>query len=40
MSYKPGTVLIRRKITRCGAVVPIGGVVKLLTRLTIDATGY
>lgn len=40
MSYKPGTVLIRRKITSGGAIIPIGGVVKILTRLTIDVTGY
>ena len=40
MSYKLGTTLIRRKITKGGAAIPIGGVVKLLTRLTIDATGY
>lgn len=40
MSYKLGTTLIRRKITSGGAVIPIGGVVKILARLTVDATGY
>ena len=40
MLYKPGTVLIRRKITRGGAIMPIGGVVKVINRLTIDGTGY
>ena len=40
MSYKPGTVLIRRKITSGGAVVPIGGVVKVITLSTLNSTGY
>lgn len=40
MSYKPGTVLIRRKITRGGAIAPIGGVVKVLRRLITEGTGY
>lgn len=39
MSYKLGTTLIRRKITSGGAVIPIGGVVKTLTQLTVDSTG-
>jgi hypothetical protein len=39
MSYKPGTVLIRRKITSGGAIIPIGGVVKILTQSPIDSTG-
>ena len=40
MSYKPGTVLIRRKITHGGAIIPIGGVVKVLERWILDSTGY
>ena len=39
MSYKPGNVLIRRKITRGGVIIPIGGVVKVLERWTLDSTG-
>ena len=39
MSYKPGTTLIRRKITSGGAIIPIGGVVKVLERWTLDSTG-
>ena len=39
MSYKPGTILIRRKITSGGAITPIGGVVKVLIRLTTEGTG-
>lgn len=39
MSYKLGTTLIRRKITHGGAVIPIGGVVKILTQSEIDSTG-
>ena len=39
MSYKPGTVLIRRKITSGGAIIPIGGVVKVLERWTLDSSG-
>ena len=40
MSYKPGTTLIRRKITSGGGIIPIGGVVKIITQFTIDGTGY
>ena len=40
MEYKPGTVLVRRKITRGGAIIPIGGVVKVLERWALDSTGY
>ena len=40
MSYKLGTTLIRRKITSGGAIIPIGGVVKVLIRLTTEGTGY
>ena len=39
MSYKLGTTLIRRKITSGGAIIPIGGVVKILTQLTLDSEG-
>lgn len=39
MSYKLGTTLIRRKITHGGAIIPIGGVVKILTQSAIDSTG-
>ena len=39
MSYKLGTTLIRRKITSGGAIIPIGGVVKVLNTLTIDGAG-
>lgn len=38
MSYKLGTTLIRRKITHGGAIIPIGGVVKILTQSAIDST--
>jgi hypothetical protein len=40
MSYKLGTTLIRRKITCGGDIIPIGGVVKVLMRLTTEGTGY
>ena len=40
MMYRVGTVLIRRKITSGGAIIPIGGVVKVLKRWTLDPTGY
>ena len=39
MSYKPGTTLIRRKITSGGTIIPIGGVVKILTQPTIVSEG-
>lgn len=39
MSYKLGTTLIRRKITHGGAIIPIGGVVKILTQSEIGSTG-
>ena len=38
MTYKLGTTLIRRKITNGGAIIPIEGVVKTLTQLTVDST--
>lgn len=38
--YSVGTALIRRKITSGGAIIPIGGVVKVLNTLTIDGTVY
>ena len=40
MSYKPGTILIRCKITHGGDIIPIGGVVKVLERWALDSTGY
>ena len=40
MMYNTGTVLIRRKITSGGAIIPIGGVVKVLERWTLAPTGY
>jgi hypothetical protein len=40
MPYEPGTVLIRRKITSGGAIIPIGGVVKVLIQLATEGTGY
>ena len=40
MSYKLGTTLIRRKITSGGAIIPIGGVVKVITLSTLHSTGY
>lgn len=39
MSYKLGTTLIRRKITHGGTIIPIGGVVKILTQSAINSTG-
>ena len=39
MLYKPGTALIRCKITSGGAIIPIGGVVKVLNTLMIDGAG-
>lgn len=39
MMYSVGTVLIRRKITSGGAIIPIGGVVKILTQSAIDSAG-
>ena len=39
MTYKLGTTLIRRKITSGGAIIPIGGVVKILTQPAIDSEG-
>ena len=39
MMYSVGTRLIRRKITSGGAIIPIGGVVKILTQSAIDSTG-
>ena len=36
--YSVGTTLIRRKITNGGAIIPIGGVIKILTQLTLDST--
>ena len=38
MSYKLGTTLISHKITSGGAIIPIGGVVKILTQSAIDST--
>lgn len=39
MMYSVGTKLVRRKITSGGAIIPIGGVVKLTQQLTIDSAG-
>ena len=39
MSYKLGTTLIRRKITHGGEIIPIRGVVKILTQSAINSTG-
>ena len=39
MTYKLGTALIRRKITSGGTIIPIGGVVKILTQPTIVSEG-
>lgn len=40
MMYSLGTRLVRDKITSGGAILPIGGVVKILIRLTTEGTGY
>lgn len=39
MMYSVGTILIRRKITHGGSIIPIGGVVKILTQSAIDSIG-
>ena len=38
--YSVGTKLVRYKITSGGAIIPIGGVVKVITLSPLHSTGY